>query len=317
MLATLGDLVEDVVVRLDGPVRIATDTSARIARRRGGSAANVAAAAARLGRPVRFLGQVGDDATGRGLVAELAASGVDTTFVRSHGATCATGAIVVLVDESGERSMLTDRGAAVELAASDGAWLRDVSVLHVPLYSFAAPPLAHTAATLVREAHERSVAVSVDVSSVALIDQMGRDAMLALLHTIAPSVVLANADEARSLGVDAALGSAVTVVKRGADPALVHRPGHPTESVPACRVDAVGDTTGAGDAVRGRIPDPYRCGDGRPCVAARSDRRVQRRASGCSRPDRLPRAGVIVHGHGQSSDDAPRGRPGLSCRPAR
>ena len=47
-LAVLGDLVEDVVVWLSGPAERGTDTAARIFRSRGGSAANVAAVAARL-----------------------------------------------------------------------------------------------------------------------------------------------------------------------------------------------------------------------------------------------------------------------------
>ena len=53
MLATVGDLVEDVVVRLGGPIHVASDTEAVIERRRGGSAANVAAVAARINGAAR------------------------------------------------------------------------------------------------------------------------------------------------------------------------------------------------------------------------------------------------------------------------
>ena len=81
MLATLGDLVDDIVVQLAGPINVATDTSSIILRRRGGSAANVAATAGVLGQPARFLGQVGTDAVGAAWVAELEAAGVDTQFV--------------------------------------------------------------------------------------------------------------------------------------------------------------------------------------------------------------------------------------------
>ncbi len=49
MIVTLGDLVEDVVVELGGPVNVASDTDASIERRRGGSAANVAAVVGGLG----------------------------------------------------------------------------------------------------------------------------------------------------------------------------------------------------------------------------------------------------------------------------
>ena len=82
MLASLGDLVEDVIVRLDGPVNVASDTHAAISRRRGGSAANVVARAAALGHPARFLGQVGTDAIGTALIADLHDDGVDASMVR-------------------------------------------------------------------------------------------------------------------------------------------------------------------------------------------------------------------------------------------
>ena len=122
-LATLGDLVEDVIVRFDGPVNVASDTPARISRRRGGSAANVAVAAAGLGHAARFLGQVGSDAIGSALLAEMAADGVDVAMVRRAGS---TGTIVALVDQTGERSMLTDRRACIDLCDPDPSWLDGV-----------------------------------------------------------------------------------------------------------------------------------------------------------------------------------------------
>ena len=69
MLAVVGDLLEDVVVRTVTPPAVGTDTPARIERRPGGSAANVAAAAGRLGAAVRLICRVGADALGEQLVA--------------------------------------------------------------------------------------------------------------------------------------------------------------------------------------------------------------------------------------------------------
>ena len=178
MLATLGDLVEDVVVRIDGPINVASDTPARISRRRGGSAANVAVAGATLGLPCRFLGQVGVDAIGDALLAEMASAGVDVTSVRRSGS---TGTIVALVDATGERSMLTDRRACVDLAAPEPAWLDGVTILHVPLYSLAGGPVAATATTVIGWAHERQIDVAIDVSSTALIEALGADRVRALL----------------------------------------------------------------------------------------------------------------------------------------
>ena len=48
----------------------------------GGAPANVAVAAARLGASAAFLGEVGDDAFGRFLIATLAAEGIDTRGMR-------------------------------------------------------------------------------------------------------------------------------------------------------------------------------------------------------------------------------------------
>ena len=74
MLAVVGDLLEDIVVRIATTPALGTDTPATIERRRGGSAANVAAAAATAGAPVRFIGCVGADETGARLAGELEAA---------------------------------------------------------------------------------------------------------------------------------------------------------------------------------------------------------------------------------------------------
>lgn len=245
MLATLGDLVDDVVCRLATAVRRATDTVTTIERRRGGSAANVAAVAAVLGAPVRFIGQVGDDAVGAALVAELASAGVDTTCVRRAGA---TGTIVVLVDPDGERSMLTDRRTCAELDRPEPAWLDDVDVLHVPLYSLVDGATASTATTVIGWAHDRDVAVSIDLSSTALLERLGADRLVELVTSLQPAIVFANAEEADAVGGIDAIPSPIAVVKHGALPAVVRGPDGSVVPVPALAIGAVTDSTGAGDA---------------------------------------------------------------------
>ncbi len=245
MLATIGDLIEDVTVRLGGPIRHAADTPSTITRRRGGSAANVAAMAARLGAPVRFLGQVGDDAIGEALVADLAAAGVDTRYVVRGGA---SGTIVVLVDELGERSMLTDRGACLELDDPDPGWLAGVTALHAPLYSFSPSPLAVSAAQLTGWAGGRGIPVSIDLSSTAVIDELGPTHVHDVLAEVQPRVVFANADEAALMGFEPPFGGALTVVKQGPGPVLVWAPGREMFEVRAAPIGSPVDTTGAGDA---------------------------------------------------------------------
>ncbi|HUF99745.1 MAG TPA: PfkB family carbohydrate kinase [Ilumatobacter sp.] len=269
LLAALGDLVDDIVVHLGGPVQLGSDTTSIIRRRRGGSAANFAATVAALGHQARFLGQVGDDAIGGVLVAELAATGVDVGSVQRAGT---TGSIVVLVDDAGERHMLTDRGASVLLGHVDAAWLSGATVLHVPLYSFAAEPLSGAAADLVEIAHTLGVPVSVDVSSTALIESLGAAKVADLLATIEPTVVFANRDEARALGenLPAVAAHTLVVVKAGADAAQLLMPARSPVAVPAVGVHGVVDTTGAGDAfAAGFLTSPGWQGDPvHACVAA-------------------------------------------------
>jgi sugar/nucleoside kinase (ribokinase family) len=245
VLATVGDLVEDVVVRLSGPIRIASDTDAIVERRRGGSAANVAAVAARISGASRFIGQVGDDGRGTALVSALAADGVDVSAVRVRGRTAA---IVVLVDAAGERSFLTDPGSARDLDDPRSEWLDGVDVLHVPLYSLAGGAIARTSRTLIAWARQRGIAVSIDLSSVSVIESIGARELRRRMDQLAPDVVFANADEARALHLEGPLGSALTIVKSGGDPVTVWRGPATPLRVPAIEIEGVTDTTGAGDA---------------------------------------------------------------------
>jgi sugar/nucleoside kinase (ribokinase family) len=238
-------VVDDIVVHVGGPIRVASDTPSSIARRRGGSAANVAAAAARLVGRARFLGQVGDDGTADLVLADLVAAGVDMSYVRRSGR---TGAIVVLVDEQGERSFLTDPGSARSLDDPDPAWLDGVDVLHVPVYSLVDEPIATTTITTAGWARAQGIAVSIDASSVAVLEAYGVERMLRLIAGLQPAVVFANGDEAELLGIAGPLGDAVTYVKHGARHAIVHVPGSAATAVPAFDVGSVSDTTGAGDA---------------------------------------------------------------------
>ncbi len=247
MLGAIGDLVEDVVVHLRESVNVASDTAALIVHRRGGSAANVIAAACLAGGAGRFIGQVGDDATGRLLTDALAATGADVV-VRRAGR---TGTVVALLDTAGERTMLTDRGACSELADPDPAWLDGLDTLHIPFYSFVSEPLASTAATLARWAVERRIAVSVDTSSSAVLESFGSSAALELICALRPTVVLANELEAAMLGPALHpdnLAGALVVVKQGALPAIVLQSGHSPRDVAANPLANVTDTTGAGDA---------------------------------------------------------------------
>ncbi len=250
MLAVVGDLVEDVVVWTSEPVRHGTDTAARVFRTRGGSGANVAAlAASAAGAAVRFIGCVGPDAAGDALVAALEASGVDVRVQRRG----TTGAVVLLVDPDGERTMFPDRGAAAELGPVDASWLDDVAWLHAPLYGFEREPMRGSVLALVDAARARGIRLSVDASSTGLVANLGVDAVIELLADLRPDVLFANETEAALLGVEAggpvaANVAASVVVKHGAVPTEVFEAGERVLREPVPPVADVRDLTGAGDA---------------------------------------------------------------------
>lgn len=236
-----------MVAWLGSPIAYGTDTDVAIHRRRGGSAANVAVAAAETGAAVRFIGRVGADAVGAALVSELEASGVDAVVQRVGR----TGTIVVLVDAAGERSMLPDRAAAVELDAVSDADLDGVDWLHVPAYSLVRGPLADVSREAIRIVKERGGAVSVDASSVAIMEEFGIARFIEMLGTLGPTVVLCNKDEADLLGVSTSgglEGVEITVIKDGAGDAVALDGDRVIASAPAQRLSGVRDTTGAGDA---------------------------------------------------------------------
>jgi sugar/nucleoside kinase (ribokinase family) len=247
VLCTIGDLIEDVVVWLNGELNIGSDTDSVIVRTRGGSAANVAMFGALAGTPSRFIGQVGSDNLGEQLCASLRASGVDVCTVAEGR----TGSIVVIVQPNGERTFLTDRGVASDLSVFDAAHLAGVSVVHVPTYSLAIDPLATTAVQYIRAARAAGALISIDASSTAVLRDYGVDPYAALIASIAPDVFLCNSDEAELLNIDSAHpmhDADLTVIKRGALPVTaITASGAATEVVPPSVANIV-DTTGAGDA---------------------------------------------------------------------
>ncbi|WP_329000275.1 PfkB family carbohydrate kinase [Kribbella sp. NBC_00709] len=243
-LVCIGDLVEDVVVWSAGTTRAGTDNPARIRRSRGGAASNVAVFASSLGTSTRFVGRVGDDAAGAALVQDLVDAGVDARVQRQGS----TGTIVILVDDAGERTMYPDRAAAAELTDVPDAWLSGADVIHLSAYSLAGPSLS-----VLRRAsgiaQAEGAILTVDASSIALIDALGPTRFRDLIRILRPTYIFANGIEADvgDLRGLAEPGTTV-VVKNGVEPTEIHLDGAKTVTVDVSPVGEVLDTTGAGDA---------------------------------------------------------------------
>lgn len=245
LICSIGDLVSDVVVHLSSDPQRGTDTPARIRHIRGGSAANVCAAVIAAGGKARFIGQVGDDAVGHHLAEALTDAGVDTHITKRG----TTGTIVALVDASGERSFLTDRGASLHLGSVAPNMLDGVDVLHVPLYSLLSGALAESTQLLIGEALDRGIGFSLSTSSVAALREFGRGEFLSLIKNLQPDLVFANLPEARYAlqGHPWFVGAKATVVTAGARAARYTRPDGSDHRRNPDKTD-VSDTTGAGDA---------------------------------------------------------------------
>jgi ribokinase len=241
VICSLGDLLLDVVVRVDGPIVADTDTYGHAWVGPGGQASNVAAWVAELGAPARLLARRADDTAGRLLAEDLARRGVEVAGPVREGS---TGTVVSVASPDGRRTMLTDRGVSTDFAPEDldPDWLSGCETLHVPAYSLARDPIRATTLAAVSGARREGARVSVDLSSAALLAEGGPE----LRHAVGelePDVVFANEVEAELFG---AVDAATVVVKRGALGCSVHTRSE-TLDHPAGNVEVV-DTTGAGDA---------------------------------------------------------------------
>jgi sugar/nucleoside kinase (ribokinase family) len=240
VIAAVGDLLLDVTIAPDGELVVDDERDARIQLGGGGQAANFCAWAASLGEPARLIARVGDDETGRRLVVELEAAGVEVLGPRVAEP---TGTIAVLVGPDGRRTFARQSGASRGLHADDvdPAWLEGVRLLHVSAYALygESSPGALRAADLARAA---GALVSVDLSSAEDLRAFGGDRLADQLRWLRPELLFGTEREMGELLTSPATLAKVPVVKLGAMGCRVFE-----RRVPAPAV-AVLDGTGAGDA---------------------------------------------------------------------
>jgi len=196
LVCALGDVLLDVVVRLDRPLEQGDDVRAETVLAPGGQAANVAAWAVELGARARVLCKRARDDAGRLVAAELERRGVELAGPVAGGR---TGAVVSVVEPGGEGSLASDRGVSAELRAEEleEAWF-DCDVLHVSGYALDA-------------ARRPGVArrVSVDLASWTVIEEAGPDLFRERLAELDPDVVFAGLREFEALGGDVPAGEVV------------------------------------------------------------------------------------------------------------
>ncbi len=248
----IGDVMDDVIVRPEGPLVSGADRRATIRELPGGSGANQAAWLAAFGVRTAFAGRVGADAQARH-ARVLESCGVEPHLGADD--TCPTGRVVALIAPDGERSFFTDRGANDGLCRADlpNSLLAEVGLVHVSGYSLFGEGPRAAVLDFLAEARRRNVPFTVDPASHSFLRDA--DPKKFLRWTSGAAICFPNEVEAAVLaGTDdpeaqlAALGSAypLAVVKRGRAGAAAAA-GQERWSVEAPQVEMV-DASGAGDA---------------------------------------------------------------------
>lgn len=252
MIVTLGDLMLDIIVRSSSFVLHGTDCTAQASISPGGSAANFAVWAARLGAEVGLIAKVGDDLFGHALLYDLEHEKVVNGVTVGNET---TGFTLMILDQSGERTMLAARGANAALSIDDLDWtlLDRADWLHLTAYSFFEEKPRAASLAAIRYMKERGKPVSLDPSSLSYLQRIGPAAFFTLAQGV--DILFPNLEEGSALTGESEPERIVralltyfpmVVLKMGADGAIAGNRHmiayHPGFAVP------IVDTTGAGDA---------------------------------------------------------------------
>ncbi len=252
-ILVVGDVMTDIIVKPNGPIVPGSDRTASIRNRPGGSGANQAVWLGAAGAEVMFAARVGADERA---MYENYFRGLGVVPALAGDKDLPSGVLVTILDPSGERSFLTDRGANLNLSVNDLSpeLLDGVGLVMVSGYSFFADGPRRAVQALLVAARQRHVAVAIDPASIGFLAEVGPQLFR---EWIGPADWLfANESEAEALTGEAAfeaqmrlLGEQFTnvVIKRGRYGAALGGDDGVRLSLPAPVVSVV-DTTGAGDA---------------------------------------------------------------------
>ena len=235
-ILVIGDVIEDVIVIPESEIRPNTDTKSAIHKSMGGQAANVASWLAFYGVQTRFVGCVSLTDV-RKLDAELDQIGIEAALQSSAKP---TGSLVVLV-QGDSRSMLTDRGANLDLnlRAIDPTGFAAVYLSGYSLLGRGLDEIKDFAAR-VRQA---GALLAIDPGSYGFIEDHGVELFNKLISEA--DLIFPNLEEDQLLGLAGVV--ALNVVTKGQTGAAAHWANGQSVEVAGLETESI-DPTGAGDA---------------------------------------------------------------------
>ncbi|MDQ3931193.1 MAG: PfkB family carbohydrate kinase [Chloroflexota bacterium] len=276
-ILSLGDLLLDLLVRYD-PASGEVDVGAgAVQMHPGGSAANFAVQAARLGGEVRFVSRVGRDMPGEMLVRSLESEGVvpEVRVVAEE----ATGRVLVMLDPAGNRRMWSYPGASAGISPGDldPGWFRGLDAFHLTGYSFMREGPREAAFEALRLARALgSPLCTLDPNPPHLIADYGPARFRDLMRELRFDAIFPNMEEGSLLSGEGEPGAVVSslleisplvVLKLGAEGCLVGA-GDSRITVPGAQLEEVVDVTGAGDAFAAAFVVEYLAHRDAPTAAA-------------------------------------------------
>jgi len=221
----------------------------------GGSGANTIAGVASLGGVASYFGKVKDDHLGRRFRHDIRAAGVvfDTDAAQSGPATARC---FVLVTPDGERTMNTYLGACQGLSPADvdETVVRAAAITYLEGYLWDPPAAKEAFRKASGIAHAAGRRVALTLSDSFCVDRY-RAEFIDLLRSGTVDTLFANEHELKALYTTADFATALEALRADAKLGIVTRSekgcvvveGATTVEVPAFPVEAVVDTTGAGD----------------------------------------------------------------------
>lgn len=268
-LVVLGDYAWDVLIRTNTELLRGGDTYGEVMLSPGGSAANVAVWARRSGIATSFVGKIGRDRFGQLAADELEDEGVDSYLI--HTEAQLTGSVAVFVDDTGERSMVSGRGADHYLLPSElpRELLEGAAHLHLSAWSFFSDPPRTAAREAARLAKRSGATLSFDPGSFQMIGEVGPDEFVSFTGDLGIDLLLPNFEEGAVLtgerepeGIARSLAQlypgALVALKLDANGSLILEDGR-IEHIRAA-TDRLADATGAGDSYGGAFLARYLLG---------------------------------------------------------